>query len=121
MRLEATDAARMWDMLDAARAILEFTHGLRFESSVADRKTRNAVERCLEILGEAARGVSASVRDRYPDIQWRAMIALRNLLAHEYGDIRFEVLWTIITRELPPLIQRLVEIGIDSPPATEQA
>lgn len=54
---DVKNMARLWDMLDAARTAVEFTKGLRFEDFLKDRKTRNAVERNLEIVGEAA-GVS---------------------------------------------------------------
>ena len=58
MQPETRDMARLWDMLDAARTTIEFTVDLRFEHFLRDRKTLNAVERNLEIVGEAARHVS---------------------------------------------------------------
>ncbi|MCD6327884.1 DUF86 domain-containing protein [bacterium] len=76
MRPDDRDMARPWDMLDAAQAAMDFTDGRRFEDFLEDRKTRNAVERNLEIIGEAARHVSQETRDNY---------ALRNIIAHEYG------------------------------------
>ncbi len=54
MPLDVKDTARLWDMLDSARAIVEFTADQSFEVYVEDRKTRNVVERNLEIIGEAA-------------------------------------------------------------------
>ncbi|MBP7050391.1 MAG: DUF86 domain-containing protein [Phycisphaerae bacterium] len=119
MRLDDKDMARLWDMLDAARTAIEFTRGVGFESFLKDRKTRNAVERNLEIIGEAARHVSQETRESLPDIPWRSVIGLRNVLTHEYGDIRYEILWTIVRDKLPPLITRLEAMGVDSPPPTE--
>jgi len=116
MRLDAKDMARLWDMLDAARTAVEFTVGIGFEGFLKDRKTRNAVERNLEIIGEAARCVSQETREGLSDIPWRSVIGLRNVLAHEYGEIRYEILWTIVDSKLPPLIARLEAIGVDSPP-----
>ena len=55
MQPDPKDMARLWDMLDAARTAVEFTRGLHFEDFLNDRKTRHAVERNLEILGESAR------------------------------------------------------------------
>jgi uncharacterized protein with HEPN domain len=118
---DINDMSRLWDMLDAARTAVEFTQELRFEDFVRDRKTRNAVERNLEIIGEAARFVSPETRESYPDIPWRSMIGLRNVLAHEYGEIRYEILWTIISKKLTPLIRQLEEIGVDNPPTAEEA
>lgn len=117
MPLDVKDAARLWDMLDAARAAVEFTDGLRYEHFVADRKTRNAVERNLEIVGEAARCVSVSVRENCPDIPWKSMIGFRNVLAHEYGDIRYEIVWSVVQQKLPPLIRQLEAMNVHRPPA----
>lgn len=120
MRRDAKDMARLWDMLDAARTALEFTRGLRFQDFLKDRKTRNAVERNLEIIGEAARRVSPETRDGFPDIPWRSMIGLRNVLAHEYGELRYEILWAIVQDKLSPLVRQLENTGADSPPPAEE-
>ncbi|MBN1867497.1 DUF86 domain-containing protein [Candidatus Sumerlaeota bacterium] len=61
------DMSRLWDMLDAARAAVQFAQGQRFEELLENRMLRNAVERNLEILGEAARRVSQTTRDTYSD------------------------------------------------------
>ena len=120
MRPDNKDMSRLWDMLDAARAAVEFTKGRRFEDFLKDRKTRNAVERNLEIVGEAARRVSLETREDYPDIPWRSMIGLRNVLVHEYGDIRYEILWSIIQNKLGMLIRQLEAMEVDSPPPVEE-
>jgi uncharacterized protein with HEPN domain len=119
MRPEPKDMARLWDMLDAARTAVEFTEGLTFDGFLKDRKTRNAVERNLEIIGEAARRVSAETRESCSDIPWRSMVGLRNVLAHEYGEIRYEILWAIVRDKLRPLIAQLEDMGVDNPPVEE--
>jgi uncharacterized protein with HEPN domain len=120
MRPDSKDMARLWDMLDAARTAVEFTERIGFQDFLEDRKTRNAVERNLEIIGEAARRVSQETRESLPDIPWRSVIGLRNVLAHEYGEIRYEILWTVVRDKLTPLIERLEAIGVDSPPPVEE-
>jgi len=120
MRFDNEDMARLWDMLDSARAVVEFTQGMRFEDFIKDRKTRNAVERNLEIIGEAARHVSLEIRDSHPDIPWTSITGLRNIIAHEYGDIRYEKVWSICENRLPALIKRIEEIGVDNPPQMEE-
>lgn len=116
MQPDVRDMARLWDMLDAAKSAVEFTQTISFESFLSDRKTRNAVERNLEIIGEAARAVSQETRDRSPDIPWRSIIALRNIIAHEYGEILYENLWTVCIKRLPPLIKQLEALGAETPP-----
>ena len=112
MQPNEEDMARLWDMLDAAKAATEFAKGRRFEDFMTGRMLRNAVERNLEIIGEAARCVSQAFRESIPDIPWRAIIALRNVIAHEYGDIRYERLWSLCTEQLAVLIRQLEDIGV---------
>lgn len=107
-------------MLDAARTAVEFTDDIAFEHFLEDRKTRNAVERNLEIIGEAARRVSQETRANLSDVPWRSVIGLRNVLAHEYGEVRYEILWTVVRSKLPPLIERLETIGVDRPPLGQE-
>jgi len=120
MRPDTKDMARLWDMLDAARTVAEFTKGLQFEDFLKDRKTRNAVERNLEIIGEAARNVSRETRDSHPDIPWSSIIAVRNIIAHEYGEILYEKLWGICKNRLPVLIEKVAAVGVDNPPSVEE-
>lgn len=117
---DVKDMSRLWDMLDCARAVIEFTQGCRFDEFLKDRMRRGAVERNLEIIGEAAGRVSMKTREDYPAIAWRSMIGLRNVLAHEYGEIRYEILWIIIQEKLVPLIRLLEEMGVDKPPPTNE-
>jgi len=107
---EARDPAYLWDMLDAARSIQEFTHGAAFEDYAGNKMMRSAVERQLEILGEAARRVSQAFRDEHAEIPWRQVVGLRNVLAHEYGDIRDERVWQIVSDDLPTLIHLLTPL-----------
>ena len=112
MRPDRQDMARLWDMLDAAQVITQFTRDRQFENFLEDRMVRNAVERNLEIIGEAARCVTQTFRDNHAEIPWRAIIALRNVLAHEYGEIRYERLWFLCIEQLPVLIRQLKDIGV---------
>jgi uncharacterized protein with HEPN domain len=101
------DAAPLWDMLDAARAIMDFITEKKAEDYFRDRMLRGAVERHLEIIGEAARGVSESFRAQHPEIPWRRIIGLRNILAHEYGEIKHERIWDLVIRDIPDLVHLL--------------
>ncbi|HNR30108.1 MAG TPA: DUF86 domain-containing protein [Candidatus Hydrogenedentes bacterium] len=113
------EMAWLWDMLDAARTAVAFTQDLRFEAFLEDRRTRNAVERNFEILGEAARRISDKTRGEIEEIPWRSIIGLRNIVAHEYGEIRYEILWNVCRENLPSLIRFLESMGVDSPPSAK--
>ncbi|MBI3611383.1 MAG: DUF86 domain-containing protein [Nitrospirae bacterium] len=107
MRPDKRDAAYLWDMLDAARSVLDFTAGVRFEQYLQDRKLQLAVERCLEILGEAARNLSDSFKKAHPEIAWQGIIGLRHVLAHEYGEIKQDRIWLVVSKRVPELIAKL--------------
>jgi len=107
MRPEEKDAAFLWDMLDAASAIREFAAGRTLPEFLDDRLLRSAVERQLEIIGEAAGKVSPSFREAHPDLPWRQIIAQRNVLIHEYGEIDPELIWKVVTENLPPIIEQI--------------
>ena len=91
MHLEERDPAYLWDMLEAARAIADFTHDLTQDEFLATGRdkeiTRLAVERKLEILGEAARRVSSRFRKEHPEIPWQQIVGLRNVISHEYDKV----------------------------------
>jgi uncharacterized protein with HEPN domain len=63
-----------------------------------------AVERAVEIIGKAARRVSDGFRSAHPEIPWKKIIGQRNVLGHEYGEVRHERMWVLATAEIPDLI-----------------
>jgi len=98
------DKAYLWDMLDAAMAIETFVTGASYEQYRVNRMMRGAVERHIEIIGEAARRISEETRQRHPEVPWRAIVGQRNVLAHEYDEVLDEAIWAIATRRIPELI-----------------
>ena len=107
MRPEDKNPAYLWDMLDAARTILQFTSGLKMDPYLKDRKLQLAVERLIEILGEAANRVSKDFQQNHPEIPWRKIVGQRNVIAHEYGEIKQERIWAVVSSNIPGLIEKL--------------
>ncbi len=107
MQPDQRDAAYLWDMLDAARTVEQLISSLDFPQYSNDRRTQLAVERSLEIIGEAAGRVSDSFRNSHPEIPWRQIIGQRNVLIHEYGEIKQERIWKVIRENIPLLIDQL--------------
>jgi len=101
---EDRDVALLWDMREACRAVAEFTAGLNYSRFEQDRMLRSAVERQFLILGEAARNVSEAFRKTHPEVPWRGLVGLRNVLAHEYGEVLVERLWLFATQHVPELL-----------------
>jgi len=110
MEPETKDAAYLWDMLQAARDILDFTAGMSFEQFSKDKKTRFAVERQLLAIGEAANHLSESLQNEHAEIPWRQVIGQRNVLAHEYGEILVERIWLVAKDNIPKLLEVLEKL-----------
>lgn len=110
MKPEDRDSAHLWDMLNAAREARELVAGIDYDGLMSDFRARLALERALEIIGEAARRVSQPLRDRHPEIPWAGIIGLRNAIAHQYGEIDHRRLHTVATNGVPKLIVTLEEI-----------
>ncbi len=98
------------DILESIARIEEYTTGSTEDSFCQNQEKQDAVYRRLEIIGEAARRVPQELRNEHPDIPWRRMIALRNVLAHEYDHVLCTVIWDTITIALPPLKVQLMGI-----------
>jgi uncharacterized protein with HEPN domain len=64
---------------------------------------QNAVLHWIEIIGKAARGVSDKVRDAHPEVPWRVITDMRNRVTHVYFDIDLDIVWNMVTRDLPKL------------------
>lgn len=107
MQANNRDLASLWDMIQAIREIQEFTANLSYESYSENRLVQRAVERNFEILGEAARRLSENFRTTHSDIDWRRIIGLRNILAHQYELIRQEILWEIVITLLPTVLSQV--------------
>lgn len=119
MRPDNADAGYLWDMLDAARTVRDLVRGIRFNEYMQDRKLQLAVERCVEIIGEAARHVSESFRQAHTEIPWRGIIAQRHILAHEYGDIKQDRMWNVATHHVPELVALLAPLVPPAPPGPQ--
>ena len=107
MRPEQRDKAYLWDMLDAALAIEEFVRDKTYAEYLSDRMLRAAVERCVEIIGEAARRISEETTQSHPEIPWHAIIGQRNVLAHQYDEVLNESIWGVATLRIPELTAML--------------
>jgi uncharacterized protein with HEPN domain len=76
---------------------------------------RSAVERQIEIIGEAARGISDTFKAAPPQIPWRPIMAQRHRLAHEYGEIDDSLIWKVATVHVPALIPQIEPLTIPYP------
>ena len=98
------DYAHLDDILKAARAIAEHVRGMDEEAFLADPKTRDAVLYELAILGEAVKRLSGELRQARPEIDWKSIAGLRDVVIHRYHRILAPQIWRIVIRDVPPLI-----------------
>jgi uncharacterized protein with HEPN domain len=90
------------DIQQACREILDFTRELTSaEEFGKDRRTFLAVVHSLEVIGEAARQMPREFKSAHPEIPWREVASLRNVIAHEYFGLDYEIFWDVIKRKSP--------------------
>jgi uncharacterized protein with HEPN domain len=100
------------DMIIFSQKVLAYTEGLDQESFEADRKSYDATLRNLELIGEAATHIPDAIRESFPTIHWRQVVATRNRLIHGYLGIDNEILWSIIQDDIPDLLKELKRIKL---------
>lgn len=108
------DVVRLRHVLEAVAKIEHYTAGGR-EAFFADAMIQDAVIRNLEIIGEAVRNLSAELRRRNPEVPWRSITALRNVLIHEYFGVDLEIVWRLVTRRLPTLKHHVTSLLAGEP------
>lgn len=100
------DKTRLQDILSAADDISSFVQGSR------DKRTILAIERSIEIIGEAARHLSDELKEKYSDIPWQDIIGMRNKLIHEYAKTNKETVWAVAIQDIPYLREQIHTILI---------
>ncbi|MDE2774818.1 MAG: DUF86 domain-containing protein [Chloroflexota bacterium] len=104
------DQARLQHMLDHARLACQFAEGRTRDDIDSDDQFRLALDRAVEIVGEAACKISDELQAETPEIPWREIKGIRLIIAHRYDEIDHDVLWETVTEHIPPLIGQLEAI-----------
>jgi uncharacterized protein with HEPN domain len=101
---------RVRDILTAVRAIAEYTDGMSYAAFIADGRTMDAVIRNLMTMGESIRWIPELILDAHPDVPWRLMRGVRNVVVHEYFGVDPSILWETVRGDLPPLVAKLEDV-----------
>ncbi len=113
------DNAYLRDILDSARAIQEYLQGVTREQFDTNEEKQDAVIRRFAIIGEAARRLSPQAQQALPDVPWRKVTGMRNILIHDYDDVDVLTLWDTAHDDLPALAARLDAYLAQQPPPSE--
>jgi uncharacterized protein with HEPN domain len=106
------DRGRLQDILDAIKRIQSYQRGSDEKKFADDFMRQDAMMRQIEIIGEAARNVSAEFQEQHPEIPWSQMIGMRNKIAHDYTEIDIPEIWKTAKNDIPQLkraISKLLE------------
>ena len=108
--LSKPDIVRLRHMYDACKRAIEIAQGVRVETLDPSSETALALTRLLEILGEASKHVTPATQQLVPEIPWRLIAGLRNRIIHEYFNVDFEIVASVIGNDLPELEAHLAHI-----------
>jgi len=104
------DELYLYHMLETARKAANKTRGISRDAYDEDETLRLALAHLVQILGEAARHISSETQAAHPEIAWREIIGMRHKIVHDYMNLDEDVLWEVVTQDLPPLIAALEHI-----------
>jgi uncharacterized protein with HEPN domain len=104
-----TSIGRTWSR--PAKRVKRYTKGMSAKTFTTDEKTRDAVLRNLEIIGEAAKQIPMEARQRVVSIDWRKIIGFRDVVAHAYFGLDDIILWDIVANKIPQLLDGLNRAG----------
>jgi uncharacterized protein with HEPN domain len=96
------DRQRLTNILAAIEAIESYAVS-DYEKFISDQRTQDAVMYNLIIMGEAANQISPEFRERHNSVPWSSIIGTRNVIVHGYDQVRLQIVWEIIRRDLPKL------------------
>ena len=95
------------DILEGINNIEEFLQGMTEDEFYADKRTKHAVVRNLEVIGEAANQITNDYKNLHSTVEWREASDLRNRIIHEYAGLDYVLLWEIIHINLPSFKQKI--------------
>jgi uncharacterized protein with HEPN domain len=97
-------------ILESIQLIEEYSQNISATEFHSNRVVQDAIIRRLEIIGEAVKNLPAIFKHNHPEIPWKQMAGIRDILIHEYFDIDLSLTWAVVYRELPVVKQKLQEI-----------
>lgn len=116
--MQRDDLVYVGHMLDTARSVVSKVAGKSRPEFDADENLRLALVHLLQTFGESARRVSPEFQKSHPQIPWKNIIGMRHKVVHDYLHVDYDVVWTVATAPVPPLLSELEKIAPPEPPST---
>jgi uncharacterized protein with HEPN domain len=101
------DSQALIDILTGIQQVLQYTQGLKRENLQQDGEKQAAILYRLIVIGEATKRLSNQFREQHPNIPWRQMAGLRDVVIHDYDELDFDILWNVIQVNLPDILPQL--------------
>lgn len=98
------------DIYEEIQLVIAFTQGMTYDDYLWDKKTQRAIEKCLGNMGEAAKRVPESIRKKHPEIPFKQMSQMREIVVHDYDGINYMIVWETVTKDIPPLEEKMHEM-----------
>ncbi|NJN86925.1 MAG: DUF86 domain-containing protein [Leptolyngbyaceae cyanobacterium SL_7_1] len=112
------DPQSIIDIVDSINLIFEYTKNADWQAFASSTKDQDAVIRRLTIIGEATKRLSSEFRTQHSEVPWKQMAGLRDVVVHDYDDLKLDVVRDIIELELPLVLQQLLPL-LPPPPESE--
>ena len=98
------------DIWESTLAIEEYTQNLAEDEFYSNRQVQDAIIRRLEIIGEAVKNIDDDFRNKYPQIPWKKIAGMRDIITHEYFGVKLERVWDVVRKDLPNIKQQMLFI-----------